>query len=279
MIDNRRIRLAAGLVAVSAALLFAQEAERPVFRVKVDMVVLTFTVTDSRGRYVNGLKPGDFRIQEDGISQKIATFAEGSSPAVQVLADGSTRPVVLPEGASPGMDRPADPLVGTNVFVLFDTSNYMYRGFVYASDAIADFIRGFADGCHHHKEENVLFKMMAEQGLPVEGGPVGVMLQEHELGRQYTRGMRAAAEKWEQGDESARPEVLRNALGYVALLRQHIAKENNILFPMADRVIPRVEHPAVLEGFEHVENEETGEGIHEKYLALAEKLSLEAVGV
>ena len=106
------------------------------------MVVLTFTVTDSRGRYVNGLKPGDFRILEDGISQKIATFAEGSSPAVQVLADGSTRPIVLPEGRAPGTDRPADPLVGTNVFVLFDTSNYMYRGFVYASDAIADFIRG-----------------------------------------------------------------------------------------------------------------------------------------
>ena len=109
------------------------------------MVVLTFTVTDSRGRYVNGLKPGDFRNLEDGITQKIATFAEGSNPAVQVLADGSTRPVVLPEeagGLALGMDRPADPLVGTNVFVLFDTSNYMYRGFVYASDAIADFIRG-----------------------------------------------------------------------------------------------------------------------------------------
>jgi Ca-activated chloride channel homolog len=142
VIDSRRIRLAAGLVAVSAALLFAQEAERPVFRVKVDMVVLTFTVTDSRGRYVNGLKPGDFRILEDGISQKIVTFAEGSNPALQVLADGSTRPMVLPEAAAPGTDRPADPLVGTNVFVLFDTSNYMYRGFVYASDAIADFIRG-----------------------------------------------------------------------------------------------------------------------------------------
>jgi VWFA-related protein len=145
VIDGGRIRLAAGLVAVSAALLFAQDAERPVFRVKVDMVVLTFTVTDSRGRYVNGLKPGDFRILEDGIPQKIATFAEGSNPAVQVLADGSTRPVVLPEdaaGPALGMDRPADPLVGTNVFVLFDTSNYMYRGFVYASDAIADFIRG-----------------------------------------------------------------------------------------------------------------------------------------
>jgi VWFA-related protein len=146
MIDAKRIRLAAGLVAVSMALLFAQEAERPVFRVKVDMVVLTFTVTDSRGRYVNGLKPGDFRILEDGIPQKFVTFAEGSSPAVQVLADGSTRPMVLPEGAgdaaAAATDRPADPLLGTNVFVLFDTSNYMYRGFVYASDAIADFIRG-----------------------------------------------------------------------------------------------------------------------------------------
>jgi VWFA-related protein len=145
VIDGKKLRLAAGLVAVSAALLFAQEAERPVFRVKVDMVVLTFTVTDSRGRYVNGLKPGDFRILEDGISQKIVTFAEGSNPAVQVLADGSTRPIVVPEGAgeaTAATDRPPDPLVGTNVFVLFDTSNYMYRGFVYASDAIADFIRG-----------------------------------------------------------------------------------------------------------------------------------------
>ncbi|HXG33226.1 MAG TPA: VWA domain-containing protein [Bryobacteraceae bacterium] len=119
--------------------------ERPVFRVKVDMVVLTFTVTDSKGRYVNGLKPSDFRILEDGIVQKIATFAEGNKPAVQVLADGSTRPLIgSPGGAEDpkGLEGRADALVGTNVFILFDTSNYMYRGFVYASDAIADFIRG-----------------------------------------------------------------------------------------------------------------------------------------
>ena len=109
------------------------------------MVVLTFTVTDNRSRYINGLKPGDFRILEDGIAQKIATFSEGSKPAVQVLADGGTRPIVPSEEAAsapPGSPGAADALVGTNVFVLFDTSNYMYRGFVYASDAIADFIRG-----------------------------------------------------------------------------------------------------------------------------------------
>jgi VWFA-related protein len=112
--------------------------DRPVFRVKVDMVVLGFTVTDNKGRYVNGLKPKDFRILEDGIVQKVATFAEGNKAPLHVLDDGSTQPIIV----SKGIDERSDAFVGTNVFVLFDTSNYMYRGFVYASDAIADFIRG-----------------------------------------------------------------------------------------------------------------------------------------
>ncbi len=123
-----------------AAALFLYAQERPVFRVKVDMVVLGFTVTDSKGKYQTGLKPKDFRVTEDGIVQKLSTFAEGSRPPVQVLEDGSTQPLVA-KGAEVA-DRPSDSLVGTNVFVLFDTSNYMYRGFVYASDAIADFVRG-----------------------------------------------------------------------------------------------------------------------------------------
>jgi hemerythrin-like domain-containing protein len=84
--------------------------------------------------------------------------------------------------------------------------------------------------------------------------------------------MRVAAEEWAQGDESARKQVVENALGYVALLRQHIMKEDNILFPMADRVIPVAEHAKVAEDFERVEHEETGEGVHEKYLALAASL-------
>jgi hemerythrin-like domain-containing protein len=71
---------------------------------------------------------------------------------------------------------------------------------------------------------------------------------------------------------------VQNARGYAALLRQHIEKENFVLFPMADQVIPLSEHDHVLEGFEHVEHEETGEGVHEKYLALAEKLEKEALG-
>jgi len=127
----------------AGAWLFAQD-DRPVFRVKVELVVLGFTVTDSKGHYINGLKHKDFRILEDGIVQKIATFAEGNKPPVQILEDGSTQPILAAkaEGDGKGPDVRSDAFVGTNVFVLFDTSNYMYRGFVYASDAIADFVRG-----------------------------------------------------------------------------------------------------------------------------------------
>lgn len=138
------------------------------------------------------------------------------------------------------------------------------------------FGKNFADDCHHKKEEGVLFKAMNEAGLPVDGGPIAVMLAEHEQGRAFIREMRDAAEKWEKGDSSAREAVVQNALGYVALLRQHIYKENNVLFPLAARLIPAEQHETVAEAFERVEHEEVGEGVHEKYLALAEVLEKES---
>jgi len=124
------------------------EGNQTTFHVKVEMVVLSFTVTDQKGHYVNGLKPRDFRVFEDDIPEKIATFAEGNRAPVQVLPDGSTRP--LPpamahrsgEMGNPNAVDLSPDVMGANIFILFDTSNYMYRGFVYASDAIADFIRG-----------------------------------------------------------------------------------------------------------------------------------------
>jgi VWFA-related protein len=122
-----------------------QSTDRPTFRVKVDMVVLSFTVTDSKGKYVNGLKPKDFKVYEDEIPQKLSTFTEGNRQPLQVLESGETRPLSADAAPAAGrgvVDLRADSFQGTNVFVLFDTSNYMYRGFVYASDAIADFIRG-----------------------------------------------------------------------------------------------------------------------------------------
>jgi VWFA-related protein len=129
-------------ITAGGLLLRAQDQKRPIFRVKVDMVVLSYQVTDSKNHYIKGLKPNDFRIYEDGILQKISTFAEGSNTPVAVGTDGSTRPLLdAKKETLPGMDKP-DAFVGTNVFVLFDTSNFMYKGFVYAEDAITDFVRG-----------------------------------------------------------------------------------------------------------------------------------------
>ena len=127
-----------GLIFLLVVLAVAQD--RPTFRIKVDLVVLSFTVTDNKGHYINGLQPKDFRILEDGIPQKLSSFAEGNKPPLEVQADGSMRPLQISEQVK--VEGRPDSVVGTNVFVLFDTSNYMYRGFVYASDAIADFVKG-----------------------------------------------------------------------------------------------------------------------------------------
>lgn len=140
----------------------------------------------------------------------------------------------------------------------------------------ADFIKGFADGCHHKKEEGVLFKSLTQRGLSEQAGPVAVMLAEHEQGRIFTRAMREAALKLNAGDQSAKQAIIHNARGYASLLRQHIAKEDGVLFPMADRVIPPDDQGKVADDFERIEEEETGEGVHEKYLALPEKLAKEA---
>ena len=126
---------------------FAQE-EQPEFRVTVNMVQLNAAVTDNKGNYVTGLKPEDFEVKEDGIPQKLATFGEGDSPVHRVgelasitgtPADPAKGQAELPNTGLVGSLGSA--LAGSNVFVLFDTSNYMYRGFVFAQDAIADFVR------------------------------------------------------------------------------------------------------------------------------------------
>ena len=134
------------------------------------------------------------------------------------------------------------------------------------------FFKGFTDGCHHKKEEKILFPSMAEYGIPVENGPLGVMLSEHDAGRVYVRSIQDTVNLVEMGSQSDREKLIDTVKNLTLLLRQHILKEDQILFPMADRVIPLDQQEKVLEGFEHIEHEETGEGIHEKYLALAKKM-------
>jgi hemerythrin-like domain-containing protein len=139
-----------------------------------------------------------------------------------------------------------------------------------------DFIKGFADGCHHKKEEGVLFPALIESGMSQESGPVAVMLSEHTEGRRFTKVMREAAERMLSGDSSAKDQVIKNARSYVSLLRQHIVKEDNILFPMVDNVIPQMKQQNIMIAFEQIEHQEAGEGMHEKYSNLAAKLERDA---
>lgn len=135
-----------------------------------------------------------------------------------------------------------------------------------------DFIRHFADGCHHLKEEKILFPAMEERGVPRDGGPIGMMLTEHEEGRGYVRAMMAALTLAEARNEAAKDTLLKNAGAYLHLLREHIQKEDEILFRIADDVIPPDEQKQLLRSFEEHEAREIGEGVHEKYLKIAEEL-------
>jgi Ca-activated chloride channel homolog len=132
-------------------------------RVNVDLVQLNVAVTDSKGNYVSGLGPESFSITEDKIPERIATFEEGNEAPRQVSqtplpapgkpgakAAAKLAPTIEtaetpvkshPGGVAEDNGSMASQLPGANVFVLFDTSNYMYRGFVFAQDAITDFVR------------------------------------------------------------------------------------------------------------------------------------------
>jgi VWFA-related protein len=142
------VALLFGLLPVSTFRTGAQQ-DTTRFRVVVNLVQLNVAVTDNKGNYVRGLHPLDFAITEDGIPENIATFEEGNAPTTRLLEESpaAQERTGLQNSASGASLHDSQPgtldsaVVGANVFILFDTSNYMYRGFVFAQDAIADFVR------------------------------------------------------------------------------------------------------------------------------------------
>jgi len=132
-------------------------------------------------------------------------------------------------------------------------------------DMILEFIKVFADKCHHGKEEDVLFPAMIAAGIPREGGPVGVMLHEHEVGRGFVRRMSDGIKRYKKGDRSALGTFASNARGYTELLARHIYKEDNILYPMADSHVPEMRQSEMMEEFEKIEQERIGAGKHEEF--------------
>ena len=137
------------------------------------------------------------------------------------------------------------------------------------------FIRNFADGYHHGKEEEVLFATMARNGMPTDDGPIGVMLFEHDRARELTAGLSKAAEGWAGGDRDVADTLADYARAYGELLTQHIYKEDNILFPMAAQAILPQEQDEVLHEFGRIEREQAEKGSKASYLALADALCAE----
>jgi hemerythrin-like domain-containing protein len=134
----------------------------------------------------------------------------------------------------------------------------------------ADFIRNFADGCHHQKEEGILFTALEANGMPKDVEPVSVFMDEHVEARRLTRGMVECAERIKLGDLIAKTQLIQHARDYIALLREHIQKEDNVLFPMADNVLPDEQHQQLLSDFKRADDErQTGE----KYLRIADEFA------
>lgn len=142
-------------------------------------------------------------------------------------------------------------------------------------DRILEFIRVFADKCHHGKEEDLLFPAMEKAGIPSERGPIGVMLYEHSEGRDFVKGMSEAIEEYKKGRKKAGKGVAKNARNYAALLSQHIDKEDNILYPMADARLSPADQGNLEKGFEKIEKEIIGAGRHEEFHKLLHRLKEE----
>jgi hemerythrin-like domain-containing protein len=141
-----------------------------------------------------------------------------------------------------------------------------------ARDAI-DFLRNFADKCHHGKVENHLFPVLEAHGFPRQSGPIGVMLHEHQEGRSHIRAMDESLAPAAAGDPRALGRFAEHGRAYTELLRNHIAKEDTILFVLADRVLESDDQQEILARFHRVEAEEMGHGTHEKYLDVAKRLA------
>lgn len=137
---------------------------------------------------------------------------------------------------------------------------------------ILDFIKGFADKCHHGKEEEVLFPAMEKKGFQHDSGPIAVMLEEHEQGRSFIRTLNKAFNEYKNGNKNVTNSIVQNSMSYVHLLRNHIEKENHALFMMADNVLSESEQEKILEEFERIEKEKIGIGKHNEYHALLKGL-------
>jgi len=135
-------------------------------------------------------------------------------------------------------------------------------------------IRNFADGFHHAKEESLLFPLLVNKGFSYEQGPLPVMLHEHAEGRKFVQGMTEEIENIKKGDTSSFTLLYENMQGYIDLLRAHIRKENNVLFPMADKKLTPGDQEELLKAFAAIEKTNFRPGLIDRFITEIEGLEV-----
>ena len=142
-------------------------------------------------------------------------------------------------------------------------------------DLLLDFFITFVDQCHHSKEEAHLFPALEEVGVSRQGGPVGVMLKEHQQGRALVAEMKTTLNQSKSGDKSAAQNLLKHLNEYILLLDFHIDKENDVLFPMAEKHLSKSKMHELIKGFDRIEEDKVGAGKHEYYHQMLNALEKE----
>jgi hemerythrin-like domain-containing protein len=139
-------------------------------------------------------------------------------------------------------------------------------------EQLLEFFTVFVDRCHHGKEEELLFPALEQAGVARERGPIGVMLREHEIGREYVKKMKDAFSRIQAGIPQAAMDFARSARDYISLLNQHIVNENNVLFPMAERLLSEAAMHELSKGFDLIEEQKIGVGKHEEFHKMIDQL-------
>lgn len=138
-----------------------------------------------------------------------------------------------------------------------------------------DFIKNYADRNHHGKEEDILYTTLPQYGIPKEGGPIAVMLYEHDDGRKFVKGLVEATESYQKGNQAALKAMVSNARGYANLMGQHIPKEDGILYPMSEAVLPPKAKEELARQFAEADKKVFTPALREGYLRAVAELEHE----
>lgn len=137
---------------------------------------------------------------------------------------------------------------------------------------VVEFMRTYADRCHHGKEEELLFPALAKSGVPMRGCPVEALTREHAMGRALVKGLAEVADAYQKSDASAKEGLIKNLRGMAELYPNHIWKEDYLLFPMSNKVLSQDDQQGLYQEFEKVE-ERIGRDVHHRLEQLSDELA------